>query len=346
MKTDSHGADSEGLACRNEDGNNGPDEGYITVEGDLSLFYRRWRPNPENDRGKNLLIVHGACEHGGRFLSLGAKAAGQGWNVIAPDLRGHGRSTGQFVHVNEFQDYLRDLKAMMAAHELKPEETVIIGCSMGGLITIRFQQWWYREHGHTASRVFYVLAPLLGIRHPIEEWKKATARMLGQFFPQTRFRSTLSPTQLTHDQEVIRSRGSDPYMRNRVSARWYLESTQAMRDAWEQVDAIRVPMRIFQGGGDTVVDPSAARGWADSVNRHHQRQAVNFHCFPGWYHELLKEIEGKAFEDLLVRLLAEDWQATETSTNGKQSAFAKPHTTRPVAAEVSQVASRKVDEAG
>jgi len=292
-----------------------PEQGFLQPTEEISLFYRRWKPTGTS-HGRNLLIVHGACEHGGRFFSLAGKAAAAGWNVVTPDLRGHGRSTGLVVHVDDFNDYLRDLKTVVESHGLEPEKTAIIGCSMGGLVTIRFQQWWYREFGSPASQMFYLIAPLLGIRHPIETWKKLAARMLARYRPQTTFRSTIQQKQLTHNQELICNRSSDSYMRNHVTASWYLESTQAMQDAWEQPEMLNVNTRVFQGGGDTIVDPWAAKAWADRVNRNQGRELIQFHCLPGWYHELMNENEGREFEDLLLRLLAEDMQLVGQAVNG------------------------------
>src|SRR6187399_1292626 len=78
-------------------------------------------------RGAPLLCLHGITAHGVRYVGLAAYLDGH--EIVAPDLRGHGRSprTGPFTLEQHVQDILPILS------DLGPE-TTLLGHSYGGLI--------------------------------------------------------------------------------------------------------------------------------------------------------------------------------------------------------------------
>jgi lipase len=78
-------------------------------------------------RGAPLLCLHGIEAHGIRYVGLASHL--QGFEIVAPDLRGHGRSprTGPFSVEQHVSDVLPILE------ELGPE-TTLLGHSFGGRI--------------------------------------------------------------------------------------------------------------------------------------------------------------------------------------------------------------------
>lgn len=276
----------------------------VSADVGITLHARKWEPKlPEGER-KFLIVTHGACEHGGRYNDLLERAARQGWTAIAIDLRGHGQSTGDYVHVQQFAEYSQDLLAVMNHVEAPPESTVLLGCSMGGLVSIRTLQNYWREHNCCPCRGLVLLSPLLGIRHPIEMWKKIVARGLSVTFPRTRFRSTIDLTLLSHDPEVVESKRSDPRIRGAVTARWFWEMRRAINDAFSDVDCIQVPTLLFQSGADYVVDPLASKVWGSLVNNSEATgasQQVQFRMLENWYHEILNEPQGAVVADAILK---------------------------------------------
>jgi lipase len=81
------------------------------------------------DDGPAILCLHGVTGHGQRFRRLATECLA-GRRVLAPDLRGHGRSTWQPPWTAE--QHVVDLVDLLEAEEL---ETVdIVGHSFGGLV--------------------------------------------------------------------------------------------------------------------------------------------------------------------------------------------------------------------
>jgi pimeloyl-ACP methyl ester carboxylesterase len=72
----------------------------------MTISYLQW-----SDRGMPLLLLHGMADHALVWSSLGDYLSSN-YQVIAPDLRGHGES-GKPATGYHFQDYIGDLRALM-----------------------------------------------------------------------------------------------------------------------------------------------------------------------------------------------------------------------------------------
>ncbi len=272
------------------------EEFRLSSQEKIDLFCRIWEPATDSqeqaDSPKTLFLVHGACEYGERYDRFVMSAIGNGWRVIAPDLRGHGHSTGDFVHILQFDEYINDLRFLLNSLKCRAARTVLVGCSMGGLISIRYIQQQAEAGADPFCCSLVLLSPFLGLKLPVPAWKIFAGRLLSRFKPETRFRSTIDPEILTHDAEAIRIRKLDHLIRKQVSARWFVESARAIRDAFSDIDQYSIPTLILQSGEDRVVDPLATKAWVDLVNRKPSRSSlpVALKILPGWYHEVLREL--------------------------------------------------------
>ena len=72
----------------------------------MTISYLQW-----SDRGIPLLLLHGMADHALVWSSLGDYLSSN-YQVIAPDLRGHGES-GKPATGYHFQDYIGDLRALI-----------------------------------------------------------------------------------------------------------------------------------------------------------------------------------------------------------------------------------------
>jgi lipase len=79
-----------------------------------------------------LLCVHGVQAHGARFRKLAEERLAPRYRVLAPDLRGHGRSGWEPPWTIE--QHVEDLLETLAAAEV--ERTPIVGHSFGGRLAL------------------------------------------------------------------------------------------------------------------------------------------------------------------------------------------------------------------
>lgn len=80
------------------------------------------------------VIVHGLCEHQGRYDYVVEKLNGAGIAAYRFDHRGHGRSKGERTHYNSYHEMLDDTNVVvdLAIDENPDLPVFLIGHSMGG----------------------------------------------------------------------------------------------------------------------------------------------------------------------------------------------------------------------
>ncbi len=117
---------SELLALRSPDG--------------TRVRYRRWLP--QDAVRATVQLVHGACEHSGRYERLGTALAARGYAVYAMDLRGHGHTAeatgiGRFGAPG-FDAVLDDVLALhLIAHDEQPAvPRLLLGLSTGSVVAL------------------------------------------------------------------------------------------------------------------------------------------------------------------------------------------------------------------
>jgi lysophospholipase len=87
-----------------------------------------------------VVVVHGLCEHLGRYDYLAARLVAQDLAVFRFDHRGHGRSKGPAVFYSDFNEIVDDVaEAVAEARRLAPDlPTYLLGHSMGGYAATLF----------------------------------------------------------------------------------------------------------------------------------------------------------------------------------------------------------------
>lgn len=87
----------------------------------MTIFYRSIVAGKEKAR---LVIAHGLGEHSGRYTNVFDRLVPAGISIWALDFCGHGQSQGQRGHIDSFDQYILDLKKLVAlSQETKPSKT-------------------------------------------------------------------------------------------------------------------------------------------------------------------------------------------------------------------------------
>lgn len=141
-------------------------------------LYTVWYPPTAKSRG-SILWVHGYAEHSGRYEAVIKYLSANGWGSVAWDLRGHGRSTGRRGFITDLEEYLYDLTATRTHWQEKlVEPTVLVGHSLGGLISLRYCQKYFELW---SPRAVILSAPLIQLRLEVPAWKKALGQVARAF---------------------------------------------------------------------------------------------------------------------------------------------------------------------
>ncbi len=251
----------------------------VTTSDGIQLFVRECLPD-ESAARRNLLLVHGVSEHGGRYAEFARAATADGWRVLIPDQRGHGLSTGVRVHLTQFDEYLEDLRLLCRHFSLDPRQTAFVGHSMGGLVVARLLQ----SPGDLAAAAC-LLSPYLRLRIHVDRLTLVLGRILATAWPTYRFPTRVRSGDLSQDQHYLEERRKDLLIVRSVTAGWFFAVQRALQQVHAEASHIRPPLLVMQGDQDHVVDPQATERWFQLLGNEDRELQM----LPGHLHELLQE---------------------------------------------------------
>lgn len=270
-----------------------------------------WRHSQSTHQGC-VIGIHGYTEHSGRYGHFAKFLNGHGYDFVMMDLPGHGLSEGRKANIDRFDDYVESVEAFYRAVRLKSFRGpfYLFAHSLGGLIAIRFLQ--SSPYAKEIEKVF-LSSPLLGLSsHAFHGVGRFTQNEVGleallrvtSLLPNL----TLSNEQdlggaiLTHDQEMMASRESDPLVQPQVTISWTREFLKARKLAFRDADKIKLPFAIFQAGEDLIVSADQAERFIQKVKAKEKR----FQVYGDLYHEILNESSrAKVMTDMLGWLQSE-----------------------------------------
>ena len=257
-------------------------EGYLKGVRDTDIFYQYWLP--EGEPKATLLVVHGVREHSGRYMNVVNHLVPSGYGVYGIDHIGHGKSDGERVYVERFQDYTRTLKKYFdMIREWQPERPIfLIGHSMGGLISAAF----LLEHQDELSGAV-LSAPSIKVSDNTSQAIIFVGKLLSIIMPKAGL-IKLDAENVSRDPAVVDAYINDPLAyTGKITARLGAEILETMQRVTEEATEIRLPIMIVQGSDDKVVDPRGAQLLYDLVTSEDKTIKI----YDGLYHEVFNEPE-------------------------------------------------------
>ncbi|MEU0673622.1 lysophospholipase [Streptomyces sp. NPDC006172] len=234
------------------------------------------------------LLVHGYGEHAGRYEETAAVLTGHGAAVFAVDHVGHGRSAGERVVIEDFEDVVTDLHTAAtlarAAHPGLP--LVVIGHSMGGLIAARYA----RRHGDTLAALV-LSGPVIGV------WELPGRLLALDPIPDT----PISPAALSRDPAVGAAYAADPLVWHGPMKRPTLEAfVRTLGTVAEGGDVGPLPVLWLHGEDDRLVPLDGSRVGVERLTGGRPGGGgLTEHVYPGARHEVFHETNrAEVFADL------------------------------------------------
>ncbi len=241
-------------------------EGNFKGYRDFNIYYQCWMPAAKTR--PVLLIVHGFAEHSGRYGNVVKHFVPRGYPVYAIDHRGHGRSDGERVQVDDFYDYIQDLKTFFdIVRKVNPQDKIfLIGHSMGSVISLAYTVEYQQE-----------LAGLItsggGLAQP------GTPPM-----PPRKPGAPLPTDMLSRDPEVIRAYVNDPLVyRGPMPANSPMGSMSSK--LYDLVPQIKLPVLVM--AGNAVADGQRSRLLYERIGS----QDKTLKLYEGLRHEIFNEPE-------------------------------------------------------
>ncbi|WP_327087141.1 lysophospholipase [Nonomuraea sp. NBC_01738] len=219
------------------------------------------------------LLVHGYGEHIGRYEHVAAHLVRHGAAVYGPDHLGHGRSEGERVLIEDFEDVVTDVRAVeeraRADHPGVP--VVLIGHSMGGLIAARYAQ---RYGGGLAGLV--LSGPVVGA------WDVIGVLLAMDDLPDV----PIDPATLSRDPAVGAAYAEDPLVWHGPFKRaTLLAFARALDKIAEDGSVGELPTLWVHGEDDQLVPLTGSRTGIEIL----RGADLTERLYPGARHEVLNE---------------------------------------------------------
>lgn len=248
----------------------------------LNLYYQCWLP--EDKPKAVLLVAHGLAEHSGRYKNLVDYFVPKGYAVYALDHRGHGKSEGTRSYVDNFNDYLTDLKTFfdMVRKENKNAKIFLFGHSLGGTIVTAYAV----EHQEELAGLILSgssLVPSTSVSPAL----LAMAGIISALLPKMGV-TLLDASAISRDKSVVDAYVNDPLVfRGKVPARTGAELARMWKQLPEQMPKIKLPVLIMHGFTDQLADPRGSKLLYERVGSKDKTLKLYDNC----YHEICNEPE-------------------------------------------------------
>jgi acylglycerol lipase len=270
----------------------------VTTRQGIELVLHRWQPEPVRPAVARIALIHGLAEHAGRYDAFALALNGAGIELIAIDLRGHGKSSGERVWVRVFTDYLRDADVLLEACAATPPAGTplfLMGHSMGGLIAALYAI--ERAGAHPLAGLI-LSSPALRPGSGTPRWKAALSRIVGTLVPRLPA-FAIDPAQLSRAPGVVEANRRDPLVHHgAIPARTAAQLLAGMERVAQGRAGIALPYLIFHGTADTLCDPAGSR----EFEAHAGSADATLDLYEGSYHETLNDLD----RERVIRKLI-DW---------------------------------------
>lgn len=253
-------------------------EGTITHSDGTRIFHRSWQP-PGRPRAA-VVIVPGFNSHSGYYRWSGQQLAGHQTAVYAVDLRGRGQSDGERFYVESFDEYLRDVEAMVgvAASQHPGVPLFVLGHSAGGVLACLYARG-------QQSRLAGLICESFAFQTPAPEFALAVLKGLSHLFPHAHV-LRLKNEDFSRDAAVVAAMNADPLIAHETQpTRTVAELARADERLGKAFPEITLPVLILHGTADRATKPSGSQAFFDAVGSTDKTLKL----YDGAYHDPLND---------------------------------------------------------
>jgi acylglycerol lipase len=263
----------------------------------VDLYAQWWRPQQGPVRAV-VVLVHGLKDHGGRYAAFAQGLTRLGFAVYAEDLRGHGRSGGERVWVDQFEEYVYDLARFVAGvKQREPGVPIfVLGHSMGGAIATLYAL----DHPKQIQGLV-LSAPALQPGKDVSPALIAVTETLGEGVPHLPVLA-LDDRLFSHDPAVVDAMHTDPLVYDHDGpAHTAAQLLKALRRIQARAAELDVPLLDLHGTEDRITEPDGSRMLVKVA----KAQDKTLKLYEGFYHDLLHEPDGaRVAQDIQAWLVA------------------------------------------
>lgn len=248
-------------------------ETYIQSFDNTKLFLRK---DSTSDAPKAIcLIVHGLCEHLGRYDYLTKKLLEKNFDVYRFDHRGHGKSEGTKVYYSDFNELTDDVNEVVeiAKKENPSLPIFLIGHSMGGFAVTSFgTKYPNKVNGIVSSGAL----------------TRNNAKFANEL-PKNLPADTYIPNELSDgvcsDEDVIKAYIEDPLVEKQISTGLIYSLFEGIDWLIENPNSFVDPVLLLHGANDGIVSEKDSRDFFGDI----ASKDKSLKIYANLFHEIFNE---------------------------------------------------------
>jgi acylglycerol lipase len=274
----------------------------VTRDG-LTLPLYRWQAT--GALKARIALLHGLAEHAGRYAALAQRLNAAGIELLAIDLRGHGRAPGKRVWINRFDDYLLDAEALLgvAARQngtLRDVPLFLMGHSMGGAIAALYAVERLAGSGPALAGLI-LSSPALAPGRDVPQWMLKMSQVISRIwpgFPAMKIDAAL----LSRNAAIVDANRNDPLVHHgSIPARTGAEILLAMARIERGRADLRLPLLVYHGTVDKLTEPDGSRAFG----KHAGSPDKTLTLYDASYHETMNDLDrDRVISELIAWILA------------------------------------------
>ncbi|CAN6650014.1 hypothetical protein TRVA0_024S00738 [Trichomonascus vanleenenianus] len=290
----------------------------------LKLHVKTWPASSATGYRGTLVVVHGFCDHADWYDTFAGQLSGQGYEVVAFDQRGYGKSAPNkkdYSITNEyytFSDLDKFVASVVETHSRG--KLFMLGHSMGGGIVLN-----YMVKGELRDRFdgYIALAPLVEVHADTAPGRvmRSLLSFMAKVAPHMRQNTNVKPEYLSHDKDVVTRTKRDDRRKpigcyegvNDMLARGRRLTSTVFVD--KMVDK---PLLVCHGDDDRINGIEGTRKFYNMCKVSDKTMLE----YPGYFHELHNENEDRQvkFVQDVVQWLGKHSEALEPQTGAQAEA--------------------------
>ena len=246
----------------------------------LSIFFRSLRPK-EKPRAV-VIVVPGFNAHSGYYAWVAEQLVATGLAVYALDLRGRGNSDGERFYVDNFEDYVSDVEAVVkVARSREPNSPLfLLGHSAGGVVSCLYT---LDHQPELAGLICESFAHEL----PAPDFALAVFKGLGYVAPHAHILH-LPNERFSRDPKVVEAMNEDPLIAHETQpTRTMAALVRADERLKKEFPQITLPVLILHGTVDKNTNPSGSQHFYDIVGSVDKTLKL----YEGGFHDLLNDLD-------------------------------------------------------
>jgi acylglycerol lipase len=230
----------------------------VEEAGDLRIFFRSLCPK-EKPRAV-VVIVPGFNAHSSYYAWAAEQFVAAGLAVYAVDLRGRGNSDGERFYVENFEDYVRDVEAVVGVAKSREPNLpfFLLGHSAGGVVSCLY----VLDH---QTELAGLICESFAHELPAPDFALAVFKGLGYLAPHAHILH-LPNERFSRDPKAVEAMNEDPLIAHETQpTRTMAALVRADERLKKEFPLITLPVLILHGTVDMNTKPSGSQHFYDSV---------------------------------------------------------------------------------